>query len=444
MIRRMMAASLGHAVSPSVQNWRMGLNMSMNSMSGDTIPNWNNLKSGINNNRQYANLIDMTGVNRNITMTIRTAFLNESTWYSSGSEPSNYPDKRVYLAGWWGNVNSNINTDNLRFSGLDNSKFYSFRIVTTDSQDNISKFKIGTQEVTKNALEIVNTDNWDDPAYASFDYIQPTSGNIDMYLGWVQNGDKSHLNIVSISIAEYNSKPIEWKLTPKELGSTASPFGYYAYSPENSGSKTFPLLVMLHGDGERGNGTNQLNRLLTHGPVKMVNDGTWSPPQPMIIGSPQSETNGYNIPNVRSYIEYMMANYPVDPNRVYITGISMGGGDALNYIGTYKNDPIVKAIVPMSCYNWDNLPVLADMVAANVPIWTFTNNGDPTTEFSSVQSMVNSANAIRTGAMTLTVFNASDHTSAWAKVYTGSGIGQAESAYAPFNQSIYTWMLQYT
>ncbi len=101
-------------------------------------------------------------------------------------------------------------------------------------------------------------------------------------------------------------------------------FRYWLYLPTDQSAKTdkgFPLLVFLHGAGERGNP----EAVKVHGPPKLVETEagkTW----PFITLSPSCPADGYWSPDqILLAIDKVIAEQPVDTDRVYVTGLSMGG-----------------------------------------------------------------------------------------------------------------------
>lgn len=70
------------------------------------------------------------------------------------------------------------------------------------------------------------------------------------------------------------------------------PYGTWLYKPGNWEATTvgYPLLVFLHGSGEKGNSSTDpavLDKVLVNGPPKMISNGSWDPPVPMFVLSPQ-------------------------------------------------------------------------------------------------------------------------------------------------------------
>src|SRR5262245_17892942 len=128
----------------------------------------------------------------------------------------------------------------------------------------------------------------------------------------------------------------------KTLGTTGAPYGYYEYLPDGySGQDEWPVVVFLHGAGETGNGTTQLSRVLALGVPKNIEDGE---DYPFLAISPQSPGE-WDAANIDAMIEFVKSNYRVDPDRIYLTGISLGGGGTWNYAKAHPEK--LAAILPI-------------------------------------------------------------------------------------------------
>ena len=65
--------------------------------------------------------------------------------------------------------------------------------------------------------------------------------------------------------------------TPVMLENSTAPYGYYEYLPVNFNPKSgvkYPVILFYHGMGERGNGNSDLNKVLVHGPPKLIEKGS--------------------------------------------------------------------------------------------------------------------------------------------------------------------------
>ena len=100
---------------------------------------------------------------------------------------------------------------------------------------------------------------------------------------------------------------------------------YLLYLPKGYGKKKgqeWPLMLFLHGAGERG---SDLNKVKKHGPPKLAGAGK---DLGFIIVSPQCPDGDWWTEKGEMLIHLLddiQAGYAVDPNRVYLTGLSMGG-----------------------------------------------------------------------------------------------------------------------
>lgn len=229
------------------------------------------------------------------------------------------------------------------------------------------------------------------------------------------------------------------------LGSNASPYGYYLYTPSgyNTGAK-FPLLIFLHGVGEIGNSSldpKALDKILVHGPPKMIKDKTWAPEFPMVVASIQCHDSWYDWNKVKKVTEFLMANYQVDTSRIYMTGLSMGGFSVWDQITRFGKKSHLTAAVPIS----GAVSVYAEGTknATLLPIWAF-HGADDTTVIPAYDIAIQKAINLLKPAVPekLTIYPATGH-NAWTKTYNGTGMGTASPLYDPFNMDIYSWMFQY-
>ncbi len=148
--------------------------------------------------------------------------------------------------------------------------------------------------------------------------------------------------------------------------------GYHEYLPPNyDKARRWPLVVFFHGIGERGDGKDDLSRVTKHGPPKLLGKGGKLDGRlRAIVVSPQTSSNWG--PEITSeFVAKIRQKYPVDPDRVYITGLSLGGEGAWRY--AVANRDKVAAIVPV-CGADASAPEYKNLTG--LPTWAYHNVGD--------------------------------------------------------------------
>jgi predicted peptidase len=226
--------------------------------------------------------------------------------------------------------------------------------------------------------------------------------------------------------------------------STTSPYGHYIYTPGsyNKNGEKYPLLVFLHGSGEKANSKtdpSKLELVLRNGPPRLIKRGEWVPTYPMIVASPQCHDGGWNSQKIHEFIEYLTANYQVNKKRIYITGLSMGGYGTFAYVGDFGDDSFAAACVPIC--GGGNKSKAGNFYS--VPTWAFHGDADVTVLPIKSIEMIDAINVFKPSPRAkLTIYPGVGHDS-WSKTYNGTGMGSESKDYDKFNQSIYDWMFQY-
>lgn len=230
--------------------------------------------------------------------------------------------------------------------------------------------------------------------------------------------------------------------TSHVLGSTETEYGYYLYTPsgyQNNGPE-FPLLVFLHGSGEKGDSKNNpddLKKVLRNGPPKMIEKKAWAPTYPMIVASPQSPGN-WDKNKIHEFITYLIGKYQVNEKRIYVTGLSMGGYGTFSY-ASLGRESYAAAVVPICGGGWTGM---AEKIS-ELPLWAFHGLADSTVHASQSINMVNKINEFDPVVKPkLTLYPGVGHNS-WTMTYEGTGMGKESSDSDPFDMTIYDWMFQY-
>jgi predicted peptidase len=129
--------------------------------------------------------------------------------------------------------------------------------------------------------------------------------------------------------------------------------------------KKWPLVLFLHGSGERGNDLEQVKK---HGPPKILEA---KPDIPAIVVSPQCPTDSrWNAHELAKLVDALANTYQVDRERLYVTGLSMGGSGTWSLLAEYPT--LFAAAVPI-CGRGD-LEKLDKI--AQTPSWIFVGGKD--------------------------------------------------------------------
>lgn len=231
------------------------------------------------------------------------------------------------------------------------------------------------------------------------------------------------------------------------LNSDKSPYGYYLYTPGGykAGGPKYPLLIFLHGAGEKGNSaTNaaELDKILVNGPPKLIKAKQWNPKTPMVVASLQCHDGWWDAGKIKAATEFLMKTYAIDTTRIYMTGLSMGGFATWDQIGYFGKSSHVTAAIPISGAGTFNSTRVAK--ASKIPTWAFHGDKDGTVSPDYDKQMYKAINALKpTVKMKLTLYPNVGH-DGWTRTYNNSAIGQTVVAgYDPFNMNIYDWLLQY-
>ena len=179
----------------------------------------------------------------------------------------------------------------------------------------------------------------------------------------------------------------------------------WIWSPEEI-SGELPAIVFLHGAGERG---FDLDTLCMQGLPKYLAAGREIPAVVICPQCPEGYVWDNLVFQLDSIVSEAINDYPVDPNKVSLTGLSMGGFGAWGYAITRPR--LFSRLAPVcgGGMSW-RAPALR-----NIPVWAF--HGDADTDVPPVYSklMVDRLNAAG-GDAVLTLFPGVGH-NAWDPAY---------------------------
>lgn len=195
-------------------------------------------------------------------------------------------------------------------------------------------------------------------------------------------------------------------MTPQKV--TDAPLPYLLYNP--STTENAPLILFLHGSGERG---SDLERVATVGLPHLL-EGL---PEPAFVVAPQcpEETRWTDrLEGLEAVLDSLTDRYPVDPNRIYLTGLSLGGQGAW-FLAAHAPERFAAAVPICGRSN----PEAAERLKG-LPIRVFHGADDSVVPLSESQTMVDALRAVGNDAE-LTVFPGVGHDS-WTPAYRDPGL----------------------
>ncbi|MCL5019661.1 MAG: alpha/beta fold hydrolase [Patescibacteria group bacterium] len=194
---------------------------------------------------------------------------------------------------------------------------------------------------------------------------------------------------------------------------------YLLFLPENYGKeeKRWPLILYLHGASVRG---DNINRIKKYGlPWKVEQEKDF----PFIVVSPQCPRGKFwmDTDALITLLNEVKSEYNVDPDRIYVTGVSMGGQGAWYLAAQY---PDRFAAVATMCGRAD--PDWATSLK-DIPVWVFHGEKDRKCPIRYSENMVNALEAIG-GMVKFTVYPKAGHNIV-TETYN--------------NNELYEWLLQH-
>jgi predicted peptidase len=190
------------------------------------------------------------------------------------------------------------------------------------------------------------------------------------------------------------------------LAGPAAPVRSWLYLPKGylSGSAAWPLVIFLHGSGERG---DDLERVKVHGPPKLAARGV---DYPFMLVSPQLEAGArWNPTRLHELLVAVKASLRIDPIRITATGLSLGGHGVWNWAAAYPGD--LAGIAPVCGYG-DPAAVCR---ARNVPVRAYHGDADPVVPLARQQACVDALRACG-GEVSFTIYPGIGH-DAWNPAY---------------------------
>ncbi|WP_425447232.1 alpha/beta fold hydrolase [Dethiothermospora halolimnae] len=136
---------------------------------------------------------------------------------------------------------------------------------------------------------------------------------------------------------------------------------------EDKDNKKWPLMLFLHGAGERGDNLDDIKKYGVHRYLERKDI-------PFVVVSPQCPKDTFwdiHIKDLISIIKEVKTKYSIDDKKIYLVGISMGGHCAWNFAMQYPK--LFAAVMPIA-----GGPMLSNYAERikDIPIWTIHGKKD--------------------------------------------------------------------
>lgn len=194
---------------------------------------------------------------------------------------------------------------------------------------------------------------------------------------------------------------------------------YLLFLPAKYGvddQESWPLVMFLHGIGERGSSQSTLSSLKKYGPPKMVEEDQ---DFPCVVVSPQCPSDSYwfeHLDLLESLCKEIVETLHVDNQRIYLTGLSMGGYGTWHF-GLRFPDRCA-ALVPIAGGYMHESREIPETICglSHVPIWAFHGSADtvvlPYQTEILVEALQECGSSVR-----YTLLDGADHGQSWEQAY---------------------------
>lgn len=231
--------------------------------------------------------------------------------------------------------------------------------------------------------------------------------------------------LVLLSAAVSSAAPAPGKQTSEVYEAGGQKLGYLLYLPADYGkdaAKRWPVILFLHGSGERGEFATDLAKVKKHGPPKVAEQRKGFG---FVVVSPQCPPNlRWEPAQLKGLLDEVLTTKAkqADRDRVYLTGLSMGGAGTWSLAAAH---PEMFAAVAPVCGRTD--PATADRIKS-LPIWVFHGDKDTAVKVEQSVQMVDALKAAGAKDVQFTRYPDLAHDS-WTATYD--------------NPKLYEWFLSH-
>jgi len=222
------------------------------------------------------------------------------------------------------------------------------------------------------------------------------------------------LGLMLFSVSAFAQKQIDGKFKTEIV--QKKELQYALYLPKETKTKK-PLIVFLHGSGEKG---TDIEKVKVHGPFKYLKSNEID----SYVLAPQCPENEYwDSETLYNLILKIKKENNIDESRIYLTGLSMGGWGAWNL--AFAHPEMFACLVPI-CGFVDRVPMIENCKIQNMPIRMFHGLLDDVVDVDYSIEIYRKLQKCNKD-IEFTIFDDANHDS-WTRVYD--------------NPEIYDWMLK--
>lgn len=195
----------------------------------------------------------------------------------------------------------------------------------------------------------------------------------------------------------------------------------YAYSvfvpPDYTPDRTWPVILFLHGSGERGDDGFRQTVIGIGSALRWNHERV-----PAVVVMPQCRKDQAWVGPMGEMalrcLEKTSREYRLDPDRIYLTGLSLGGQGVWHIAATFPNQ--FAAVVPICGFaDWEHNTEVAEKLAprlVNLPIWVFHGDADKSVPVESERELVALIRKAGSTKIEYTEYPGVGH-NAWDKAY---------------------------
>lgn len=161
-------------------------------------------------------------------------------------------------------------------------------------------------------------------------------------------------------------------------GVVADSYNFWLYAPREyvAEHRQVPVIIFLHGASLCG---NNLQRVRRYGLLHAIEKGRY---YPSMVIAPQNPGGAWNPEKIVKILDWVEKNYNVDPARVYVIGMSLGGYGTLDFAGTYPE----RVAAAMALCGGSTLKDFKGL--GQVPLWILHGTADRAVAISQSKNVV--------------------------------------------------------